>query len=120
VAALAVLGLGTLAAREAQATCGDYLYHAPMSGARSNHAARPDGVPARPAEHGCHGPGCRDGNPPIQLPQPAPVRTQRVDQYAMAVAELTHAEDADRVPVSESAALASRGHRSRIDRPPRG
>lgn len=120
-AAIAVLGLGTLAAREARATCGDYLYHGSAAGSHSRHATTtPDGVPVQPAERGCHGPECRNGNPPIQVPQRVPVPTWRIDQQAIAAAKLTRPEHASHIPVSDSAALASRGHRLRIDRPPRG
>jgi hypothetical protein len=121
VAAVAVAGLGTLSAREARATCGDYLYHGPMAPAQK-HAATPDANdhPAQPAERRCHGPGCRDGNPPLQVPQRTPVRTQRIDQFAIADAEPPAARSASRVSVSDAAALLSRGHRSRVERPPRG
>jgi hypothetical protein len=76
--------------------------------------------PAQPAERRCHGPGCRDGNPPLQVPQRTPVRTQRTDQFAVADAEPPASPSASRVAVSDAAALLSRGHRSRVERPPRG
>jgi hypothetical protein len=72
-----------------------------------------------PLQPDCHGRGCRDGNPPIQVPPRTPVPTQRVDQYAIAGGELLPDDAPAFFQRADSAAAASRGHRLRIDRPPR-
>jgi hypothetical protein len=106
-------------AREAHATCGDYvMLGGPPAGHPSHSTMLADGVPA-PVEHRpCRGPGCRQA-PPFSPLVPSPVEpTFRHDLVAMLVTvEASPAPIYSRIDFESARALE--GHNLGILRPPR-